>query len=83
MSRKSFFLIAFRNLLVNALMRWLGGGGGVFVSSWGDLGGITAAHECLVQVTYMIGWCAANQASLVLTRRGSRAGSSSLSILAL
>jgi len=46
----------------------------VFVSSWGDLGGF-AVVQGLFQVTYMISWCAANQASLVLTRRGSRAGS--------
>ena len=81
MLRKSFFLIAFRNLLVNALMRWLGGRwGGSSSVVGGDLGGITAAHEYLVQVMYMIGWYAANQASLVLTRRRSHAGSSSLSI---
>ena len=80
MLRKSFFLIAFRNLLVNALIRWLGGRGGSLSVVGGDLGGITAAHEYLVQVMYMIGWYAANQASLVLTRRGSHAGSSSLSI---
>ena len=46
----------------------------VFVSSWRDLGGF-AVGQGLVQVTYMVGWCAANQTSLVLTRRGSRAGS--------
>ena len=46
----------------------------VFVSSWRDLGGF-AVGQGLVQVTYMVSWCAANQASLVLTRRGSHAGS--------
>ena len=45
-----------------------------FVSGWGNLGGI-AAVQCLVQVTYMISWCAANHASLVVAGRGSCAGS--------
>ena len=46
----------------------------VFISSWRDLGGF-AVGQGLVQVTYMVSWCAANQASLVVARRGSRAGS--------
>ena len=46
----------------------------VFVGSWRDLGGFAVVHG-LVQVTYMVSWCAANQASLVLARRGSCAGS--------
>ena len=52
--------------------RGLGLGGKVFVSSWGDLGGF-AVVQGLVQVTYMVSWCAANQAFLVLTGRGSHA----------
>ena len=54
----------------------------VLVSSWGDLGGF-AVVQGLVQVTYMVSWCAANQASLVLTRRGSRAGSLSFLVRSL
>jgi len=54
----------------------------VFVSSWRDLGGF-AVGQGLVQVTYMVGWCAANQTSLVLTRRGSRAGSLSFLVESL
>ena len=83
---KFFCLIAFRNLVVNIRMPWLGGGGrlwrAVFVSSWGDLGGF-AVVQGLIQVTHMIRWCAANQAFLVLTGRGSRAGSLSFLVRSL
>ena len=41
---------------------------------WRGFGGI-AAVQCLIQVTYMISWCAANHASLVVAGRGSCAGS--------
>ena len=41
-----------------------------FVSSWGNLGGI-AAVRFLVWVMYVIGWRAANQASLLVAGRGS------------
>ena len=54
----------------------------IIQTSWVDLGGL-AVPESLVQVTYMIGWCDANQASLVLTRRGSRAGSLSFLVRSL
>ena len=84
---KSFCLIAFRNLAVKIRMRWLGGGGWglgreVFISSWGDLGGF-AVVQGLVQVTHMIRWCAANQTFLVLTGRGSHAGSLSFLVRSL
>jgi len=55
---------------------------GSFVGSWVDLGGIAVAQS-LVQVTYMVGWCGANQASLMLTRRGSCAGSLSFLVRSL
>jgi len=58
------------------------GGASVFIRGWRILGGITVA-QCLVQVANMIGWSAANQASLVSTRRGSRAGSLSFLVRSL